>query len=109
MSELEPCPNPWCCARSAPLPVKSTYADDAWRVRCECGVVTHRQDTVAEAVAAWNHRPPSAREERLREALVTIGKAIEQSGCWPPRRIDAVIDGVRKVVDRALKEDTPDA
>ncbi|SCY68759.1 hypothetical protein SAMN05660666_02474 [Novosphingobium aromaticivorans] len=78
--ELKPCPNPWCVSTTAPLPIKSTYSDDAWRVRCACGVVTHRQDTEAEAIAAWNtrHRTQPLADHR---ALVEALEVFRSFGC----------------------------
>lgn len=81
--KLKPCPNPWCVSTTAPLPVKSTYADDAWRVKCACGVITHRQDTQDEAIAAWNTRTPS-RNDVLEEAA-----RIAEGEKWPDRHVDA--------------------
>jgi hypothetical protein len=71
---VEPCPNPWCIARSPPLPCALKH--DGWRVLCECGVASWRKPTEAEAIAEWNTRPEAAtitsltaEVERLRDAM----------------------------------------
>lgn len=50
--ELEACPNPWCDEDCEAKPEK------AWRVVCGCGVVSPSVATEAEAIKAWNTRPP---------------------------------------------------
>lgn len=56
---LEPCPNPWCFSRAAPLSIKSNR--HGWAVHCQCGVRTPSFADMSDATKEWNTRP--AREQ----------------------------------------------
>lgn len=83
------------------MPVKSSYADDAWRVMCGCGVQTYRQDTEAEARTAWNTRAALTRPtaasavevERLKELLRRLENANDRvCGARPQAVYTAMIN-----------------
>lgn len=72
MDALRKCPNPWCeshegDARLSPRVRPSSGPNPIYRVDCR-GCCSHGpwQDTVSEAIAAWNTRPET---DRLVEAL----------------------------------------
>lgn len=62
--KLMPCPNPWCESEVAPFTRKGQMTREApvqVQVECGCGIYGPACDTEAEALAAWNTRPTSAR------------------------------------------------
>lgn len=57
MSELKPCPVPWCKSTEPPK-VLSVWGSHQFTVRClSCKDIFRWGDTEAEAIEAWNHRP----------------------------------------------------
>lgn len=57
MSELKPCPVPWCKSTEPPK-VLSVWGSHQFTVRClSCKDIFRWGDTEAEAIEAWNARP----------------------------------------------------
>jgi hypothetical protein len=101
MSELRPCPNPWCkqndVAVHGPGMVSDTYC-----VGCECGIGGPECATESEAVTAWNHRPV---EDALVKALKSVRRHLRE--CWHREtrgiECDIYMQEAQNVIKAALK------
>lgn len=68
--ELKPCPNPWCNSSKPPTRVLSQcHMEVGHAIRCACGVIGPQESTSKKAIAAWNRRTETERENLLMEAL----------------------------------------
>ena len=73
MSELKPCPNPWCEV-SAPELYRGGFRNRNVRVQCEtCGIHAQSSEFEAKAITAWNTRP---REAELEAEVERLNKAL---------------------------------
>lgn len=101
--ELKPCPNPWCISTGMPLPTR--FVGGFWRATCVCGVATHRHDTEAEAITAWNTRAADTIIERQAKAIDEAREALAciEAEVFPnPISAHVYIDKIRRVARQAL-------
>ena len=103
MSELKPCPNPWCEV-SAPELYRGGFRNRNVRVQCEtCGIHAQSSEFEAKAITAWNTRPREAELEvevgKLRE---DVRRALTYMDPMSPGHSSKKIADARRVLQVAL-------
>ena len=106
MSELKPCPNPWCEV-SAPELYRGGFRNRNVRVQCEtCGIHAQSSEFEAKAITAWNTRP---REAELEAEVAALGAQVRSAAeaaqvVWSGEhaRLEAEVGRLREGVRRAL-------
>ena len=95
MTDLKPCPNPWC---GGDAEIRNEPRRGDWWVQCRKCLIDHpaRCANEAEAIAAWNQRPADAHCEAVHDALAEAHDLIEQyCEFMCDEDFDTVIDRVR--------------
>ena len=87
---LLPCPNPWCESMLAPFVTDWSKCgpSDEFQTHCGCGICAPSCATEAEAIAAWNTRPPATlpSEDDAKRVALAIAKDIDRQDydSWTP-------------------------